>query len=52
MSFLQRHGRRLALDAVVSEPFGLHDLASAIALARSGAHARVSIRPPAMGSDL
>ncbi len=52
MSFLQRHGRRLALDAVVSEPFGLRDLASAIALARAGTHARVSVRPRAMGSDL
>jgi putative phosphonate catabolism associated alcohol dehydrogenase len=52
MSFLQRHGRRLALDAVVSEPFGMRDLASAIALARAGTHARVSVRPRAMGSDL
>lgn len=46
MSFLQRHGRRLALDAVVSEPFALDDLASAIALARTGTLARVSVSPP------
>jgi putative phosphonate catabolism associated alcohol dehydrogenase len=45
MGFLQRHGRRLGLDAVVSTPFGLHDLGAAIEVARSGAHARVAIVP-------
>lgn len=45
MEFLLRHGRRLALDEVVSVPFALDALQAAIDLARVGTHARVAVRP-------